>query len=585
MTLLELSGKELQKEEFIAIDSQKIIVEAMAIYGFKDNDEKKKVKFKLGNNFQFLGSETIFKYILFNLVKNSLYYLKEYPDSVITIGTETKTMDKTQYNVIFVHDTGPGIPINIIPKLFDDFYTSGKKEGTGLGLVFCKRNMKLFGGDIICESKVKEWTKFSLLFPALNQEDIKKHYHSNKQKILLVDDEKTNLLITRSKIEKNSEFICDIVENGSDAIDLVQEADYKLILMDVHMPVMSGIESARRIKEIKKDIPIIALTSLDHKELEKESRDEFNWYLKKPIEGHILHRTIFKLTMLEDSINYVGDEAQYLPNLRNKKILLADDQAINRKIMTKKLSSVGVIVEEASDGKEMVEKFTTNLRNNSKYDLILADINMTELNGDEASLQIREIEKSYHITYCNRVPIIAISGDGQAKDIKKFFAHQMTDYFVKGSPPENLIKLIAVYLSHGIIYKAASLEEKSGLQSEAQNGDVSTKYFNYDKLRFFNRKEQIEFMEKFISDSTNLFKKVIKSYNDKNLENLSLELHSLKGILGNIGASQVYDCIVEIEFIINNKTNENYAFLIKKAIVEFKKLRQELLVIAKNNKK
>lgn len=115
-----------------------------------------------------------FNCIVSNLIKNALYYLDQFPDSVVTIGTERRTICRIEYNVIYVHDTGPGISANILPKLFDDFYTSDKKNGTGLGLSFCKRNMKAFGGDIICESEFGNgkngWTKFSLLFPKIDLE-------------------------------------------------------------------------------------------------------------------------------------------------------------------------------------------------------------------------------------------------------------------------------------------------------------------------------------------------------------------------------------------------------------------------------
>ena len=580
MTLLELSGKKLNKDDFLIIDAKKSIIEAMAIYGFRNIAEKQKVKFDLEKDFKFLGSETVFKYILFNLIKNALYYLKEYPKSVITVGSEFKCIDGKDYNIIYIHDTGPGIPSNVIPKLFGDFYTSGKKEGTGLGLAFCKRNMQSFGGDIVCDSELNEWTKFGLLFPVIEEADIKELNKIAKPRILIVDDEKTNLLVTKAKIEKNSEFVCDIVENGLDAIEITKKNNYKLVIMDIQMPVMNGIEAANKIKRINQNIPIIALTSLSYEELDLESRVNFDFYLKKPIEGHILHRTIFKLTMSEDSLDYIGDESQYLPHIKDKRVLLVDDQDINRMITSKKLTSSGMVVDQASDGKELVEKFQCSLGKPSEhYDIILTDIHMNELNGDAASRAIRKIEQDNDITYCNQIPIIALSGDGQKKDIDNFFAHEMTDYFIKGNSPENLIKIIATYLSHGVIFKSSPKNKPT-----KKEDDRSTNYFSYDKLRFFSKPEKEEFIETFITDSNRLFYEVVSNYKEKNFEELSLELHALKGIIGNLGATALYDSIVELEKVVKVKDNLEISKRLKISISHFKQLRKELLNLMSLNK-
>src|SRR5690606_24009345 len=153
---------------------------------------------------------------------------------------------------------GPGIPAHIITKLFEEFYTSGKKEGTGLGLSFCKRNMQIFGGDIICESEFgygkSGWTKFSLLFPILSAEEIEKlKTETKKRKILLVDDKEVNLITIKSKIEKTLFHIhCDIAIGGKEAINMAKEADYHLILIDIQMPEINGIEAAKKIRAYNK---------------------------------------------------------------------------------------------------------------------------------------------------------------------------------------------------------------------------------------------------------------------------------------------------------------------------------------------
>ncbi|MCE3255637.1 MAG: multi-sensor hybrid histidine kinase [Rickettsiaceae bacterium] len=161
MILSDLSEKPISDSDFSYLKAKDSLENIMAEYGYSSEQEKERVKLHIEeeSSFTFKAIPERFTFIIYNLLKNALYYLKEYPESTITIGTDKKEVNGTPYNTIYIHDTGPGIATNAIPKLFGDFYTSGKKEGTGLGLAFCKRNMKLFGGDIICESELGKWIK------------------------------------------------------------------------------------------------------------------------------------------------------------------------------------------------------------------------------------------------------------------------------------------------------------------------------------------------------------------------------------------------------------------------------------------
>ncbi|MCE3255633.1 MAG: his Kinase domain protein [Rickettsiaceae bacterium] len=346
MILSDLTEKPLSPSDFSYLKTKDSLEKIIAEYSYNGKEEKAQVKLdiKEENNFTFKAIPDRFTFIIYNLLKNALYYLKEYPSSTITIGTEVREVDGKQHNIIYIHDTGPGIAPHIIPKLFGDFYTSGKKEGTGLGLAFCKRNMKLFGGDIICESELGKWTKFSLLFPILSEEEVEKAKSDiKKKKILLVDEREVNLITTKSKIEKFlPDISCDIITNGKEAVRMVRQDKYDLILMDVQMPEINGIEVAKRIKNHDKKTPIIALTSLNKESFLQEANqlsnsNSFNHYLDKTVPDNILFRTLTKWMIgMEDDLSYIGTKEEYLKVLKDKKLLLADDERINL-IMTKKI--------------------------------------------------------------------------------------------------------------------------------------------------------------------------------------------------------------------------------------------------------
>ena len=119
------------------------------------------------NDFTFRGEETSFILILFNLIKNALYYLPTHPSITVTVTIDGRNPDR-----VVVRDTGPGIAPEQVGRLFEEFQTAGKSEGTGLGLAFCRRAMRAFGGDITCRSRLGEFTEFTLSFPAVPEAEI-----------------------------------------------------------------------------------------------------------------------------------------------------------------------------------------------------------------------------------------------------------------------------------------------------------------------------------------------------------------------------------------------------------------------------
>ncbi|WP_369686176.1 ATP-binding protein [Photobacterium kishitanii] len=116
------------------------------------------------NDFYFYGSDTLFSFVLFNLLKNAAYYFDSFPESHITIKLEKGL----KQNKIHVRDTGPGITEEQLENLFDEFYSFGKISGNGLGLAYCQKVMESFSGSISCRSILGEFTEFTLTFPAIN---------------------------------------------------------------------------------------------------------------------------------------------------------------------------------------------------------------------------------------------------------------------------------------------------------------------------------------------------------------------------------------------------------------------------------
>ena len=153
MILNNIKDGDIDQSNFIDLSISDTVKKAIRQYAYKNGDEKDLVSLDLNDDFIFKGDENMMIFVIFNLLKNSLYY-----KSKIKIRTEAKP----DGNYLYFKDYGPGIEKDKLALIFESFFTSGKKDGTGLGLPFCKRIMTAFEGDIICRSEIGKWTEFQL---------------------------------------------------------------------------------------------------------------------------------------------------------------------------------------------------------------------------------------------------------------------------------------------------------------------------------------------------------------------------------------------------------------------------------------
>jgi len=155
MILQNIREEEIDKSKFLNLSIASIVKSAIKEFAFESEEQRELINVDLENDFIFKGDETLMIFVLFNLLKNSLYYKAK-----INIWLDD---DK---KCLYFKDNSVGIPADKLESIFDSFFTSNKKSGTGLGLPFCKRVMKAFSGDISCKSVEGEGVEFCLKFPA-----------------------------------------------------------------------------------------------------------------------------------------------------------------------------------------------------------------------------------------------------------------------------------------------------------------------------------------------------------------------------------------------------------------------------------
>lgn len=247
---------------------------------------------------------TRFSQILINLASNSLKFTKK---GKVTISLSLEKINDNSFLKLEVLDTGIGIPEEYIDKIFEKFVQvdvnlQEQYKGTGLGLSIVKRLVELFKGSISVESKIREGSKFTVLFPHIPADEIvvsnqlKTHAHTKLKNlnILVVEDNKINQMVTKKLLEKNGHNF-QMAENGLEALLLVEENNFDVILMDINMPVMNGIEASIKIRNLGIKTPIIALTASDKENILKEILEKKNGLtdvLVKPFEYADLENVI-----------------------------------------------------------------------------------------------------------------------------------------------------------------------------------------------------------------------------------------------------------------------------------------------------
>ena len=245
--------------------------------------------------------------VLINLIGNSI----KFTDSgVINLRVKLIKRQGDEVSLRFeVEDNGKGIPKDKFKTIFDNFSQLGNEsntnyQGTGLGLSITKNIIELFDSKVELESEVNKGTKFSfdITFTIdkrenevvdINTKKDKLQANTNNQyNILIAEDNKINQIVTKNLLLKQN-YICDVVNNGAQALEAMQSTDYDLILMDINMPVMNGSDATKAIRKFNGNIPIIALTAADIEEVREEYESiGYNDIITKPFDNYEFFQTI-----------------------------------------------------------------------------------------------------------------------------------------------------------------------------------------------------------------------------------------------------------------------------------------------------
>ena len=320
----------------------------------------------------------------------------------------------------------------------DDHRTT-KVQGTGLGMAITRNIVNLMNGDIQVESAPNKGTKITVtVYLKLQENEKEQEKELLDLPVLVVDDDKTcceSTVATLQEIGIAGEWVL----TGKEAVERCAARhktghDYFAVILDWKMPEMDGIATARKIREqVGKDVTIIILTSFDFSEIEEEARAAgVNAFMAKPLFRSRLTATLRQFTSgkkEKNARNYLEDFAK--ENYAGKRILLVEDNELNREIATEIIGMTGVTIDSAENGKIAVEKVMEAPE--KWYDLIFMDIQMPIMNGYEATAAIRSLAGSR-----GKVPIIAMTANAFAEDVQLAKNTGMNEHIAK---PLDLNKL------------------------------------------------------------------------------------------------------------------------------------------------
>ena len=394
----------------------------------------------------YIGDDMKLRQVMINILGNAVKFTPE--GGTVTFEIEdVARMDNKATLRFTIADTGIGMSREYLPKLFDAFSqedssTTNKYGSTGLGMPITKSIVELMNGTIEVESEKGVGTTFFVTV-TLKQADHRSvreneiELRPHEMSVLVVDDDR--IACEHAQVVLGQIGVsCEVVTSGFEAVEMVKmrharREDYNLILVDWKMPGMDGVETTRQIRAIVgPETPIIILTSYNWEDVEEEARKAgVDTFAAKPLFADTVMDE-FREAFKKKNAKLVRETA----DLTGRRILLAEDMAVNAEIMMMVLAMREMEVEHAENGRIAVDMFQKS--EPGYYDAILMDMRMPEMDGLEATRAIRALDRPD----AKAVPIIALTANAFDEDVQRSMQAGLDAHLSKPVEPEILFETL-----------------------------------------------------------------------------------------------------------------------------------------------
>ena len=383
------------------------------------------------------GDSLRIQQVFVNLMSNAVKYTPDGGNIIFSIKEKPNGFSELGCYEFSIEDNGIGMTPEYQKIMFEPFsraddHRTTKVQGTGLGMAIARNIINLMNGNITVDSTLNKGTKITVTIYLKLQESRKEQEKELiNLPVLVVDDDKTcceSTVATLKDIGLEGEWVL----TGKEAVERCyarheMNSDYFAVILDWKMPEMDGIETARKIRErVGKEVTIIILTSFDFSEIEEDARAAgVDAFIAKPLFRSRLTAALRQFTSEKKEKNardYLEEFSKV--DYTGKKILIVEDNELNREIAAEILGMTGAEIDVAENGKIAVEKVMNAPEN--EYDLAFMDIQMPIMNGYEATAAIRSLPGAR-----GKVPIIAMTANAFAEDVQLAKNTGMNEHIAK----------------------------------------------------------------------------------------------------------------------------------------------------------
>ena len=382
--------------------------------------------------------------IYINILSNAIKYTEPGGRVTVDMHEDESTLPGCVRLTYVVADTGTGMSPEFMESMYEPFSRQTDSrvntiQGTGLGLAITKQMVDLMGGTIECESELDKGTTFTVVLDIPIADRQREDMRLDSVDVLVVDDDDILLQTTVDALESLG-ATADRAQSGREALEMIARRhetgqEYDVVILDWRMPDMDGIETIHRIRDdVDASIPILLVSAYDWSDIEDQAKDAgASGFVSKPL---------FRSTLYDKINDLIGAESKSIEpdedysDLEGLRILIAEDNDINWEIISAMLGMFGITTDRAENGRicvDMMREATPG-----SYELVFMDVQMPEMNGLDATRNIRKLEDPW----ASSIPIIAMTADAFSENVTACLNAGMNGHIAKPVDIKLVIKEI-----------------------------------------------------------------------------------------------------------------------------------------------